>query len=366
MKIESLGNFERVDRNAEVMDTPYDRWVESQGVDVIRGYFVQDLKEVPMKWWDRKGGHGVYINLEGAGYLDDAFVVTIPPGKSLNPEKHIYDELVYVLSGRGATTLWQGDGKGQSFEWQEGSLFAIPVNATYQHFNGSGDREVKLLGVTNAPLVYNIFHNEDFVMNNPFAFRDRFDDDQDFRGHARLYNDRVLETNFIPDVANIEPIAWEERGKGSKTVFFELVASHMGAHVSEFPVGRYKKAHRHGPGAHVMILSGEGYSLMWPEGEEKQQFIWKPGSLVVPPEGWFHQHFNSGPQPARYLALKMLSRMFKLVPGPIQSDVPLNQGGWQIEHEDEDEDVIQLFVDACGRSGAKVDMAHILERQGAA
>ena len=36
MKIESLGNFERVDRNAEVMDTPYDRWVESQGVDVIR------------------------------------------------------------------------------------------------------------------------------------------------------------------------------------------------------------------------------------------------------------------------------------------------------------------------------------------
>ena len=366
MKIESLGNFERVDRNAEVMDTPYDRWVESQGVDVVRGYFVQDLKEVPMKWWDRKGGHGVYINLEGAGYLDDAFVVAIPPGKSLNPEKHIYDELVYVLSGRGATTLWQGDGKGQSFEWQEGSLFAIPVNATYQHFNGSGDREAKLLGVTNAPLVHNIFHNVDFVMGNSYVFRDRFGDDQDFRGHARLYNDRVLETNFVPDVANIEPIAWEARGKGSRTVFFELVNSHMGAHVSEFPVGRYKKAHRHGPGAHVMILSGEGYSLMWPEGEEKQQFIWKPGSLVVPPEGWFHQHFNSGPQPARYLALKMLSRMFKLVPGPIQSDVPLNQGGWQIEHEDEDDDVIQLFVDACGASGATVDMPHILERQGAA
>ena len=206
MKIESLGNFERVDRNAEVMDTPYDRWVKSQGVEVIRGYFVEDLKEVPMKWWDRKGGHGVYINLEGAGYLDDAFVVSIPPGKSLNPEKHIYDELVYVLSGRGATTLWQSDGKGQSFEWQEGSLFAIPVNATYQHFNGSGDREARLLGVTNAPLVCNIFHNEDFVMNNPYIFRDRFDDDQDFRGHARLYNDRVLETNSSPTWATSSPL----------------------------------------------------------------------------------------------------------------------------------------------------------------
>lgn len=366
MKIESLHNFERVDRNAEVMDTPYDRWVESQGVDVIRGYFVEDLKEVATKWWERKGGHGVYINLEGAGYQDDAFVIGIPPGKSLNPEKHLYEELVYVLTGQGATTFWHENGKKQSFEWEQGSLFAIPVNTTYQHFNGQGDKESRLLGVTNAPLVYNIFHNEDFVMNNPYVFKDRIDEDQDFGGRARLYNDRVLETNFIPDVGNIEPIAWEERGKGSKTVFFELVASHMGAHVSEFPVGRYKKAHRHGPGAHVMILSGEGYSLMWPEGEEKQRFDWKPGSIVVPPEGWFHQHFNSGATPARYLALKMLSRMYKLTPGKIQSDVPLNQGGWQIEHDQEEDDVIDMFVEACGRSGAKVDMAHIIEKRGLA
>ena len=113
-----------------------------------------------------------------------------------------------------------------------------------------------------------------------------------------------------------------------------------------------------------MILSGEGYSLMWPEGEAKQRFDWKPGSIVVPPEGWFHQHFNSGASPARYLALKMISRMYKLVPGKIKSDVPLNQGGWQIEHEQEDNDVIDMFVEACRRSGAKVDMPHIIERMG--
>src|SRR6185369_400706 len=48
-----------------------------------------------------------------------------------------------------------------------------------------------------------------------------------------------------------------------------------------------------------------------------------PGSIVVPPEGWFHQHFNSSAEPARYLALKILSRKYKLQPGKIQSDVPL-------------------------------------------
>ncbi len=33
---ETRAAFERVDRNAEVMDTPYDAWVSSQGIDVIK------------------------------------------------------------------------------------------------------------------------------------------------------------------------------------------------------------------------------------------------------------------------------------------------------------------------------------------
>jgi quercetin dioxygenase-like cupin family protein len=356
MKLESFANFERIDRDAERMDTPYDDWISRQGVEILKGYFVEDLNALPLKWWERKGGFGVFINLEGAGYLDDAFVCSIPAGQSLRPQRHLYEELVYILDGRGATTLWQGNDSKQSFEWQKGSLFAIPLNTSYQHFNGQGDREARMLGVTNAPLVFNLFHNEEFIVNNPFVFSDRFHGEDDYFGRARLYNDRVLETNFLSDVTSLEPIAWDERGKGSATVFFELAESTMGAHISQFPVGIYKKAHRHGPGAHVFILSGEGYTLMWPEGQEIMRVNWKPGSIVVPPENWFHQHFNSGNQPARYLALKMLSRRFKLTPGKIKSDVPLNQGGWQIEYEDEDPEIMRMFEEACAQSGATVKM----------
>ena len=349
--------YEKVDGKAEVMDTPYDRWIESQGIDIIRGFFVEDLYTIQLKWWDRLGGYGVYIMLDGTGYLDDAYVCGIPPGGSLNPQRHIYEALIYVLDGRGATTVWQANGGKQSFEWQKGSLFAIPLNAWYQHFNGQGDREARLLAVTTAPLIFNLFHCEDFVINNPYEFTERFKGEEGyFGGQGTLYNDRVVVTNFVADAGSVEPVAWTERGKGNATIFFEMAGSMMGSHVSRFPVGIYKKAHRHGPGAHVFILTGKGYSLLWPEGKERIRVDWKPGSIVVPPEGWFHQHFNSSAEPARYLALKILSRRYKLQPGKIQSDVPLAYGGWQIEYEDEDPDIRRIFEEECAKSGAQVNM----------
>jgi hypothetical protein len=157
-------------------------------------------------------------------------------------------------------------------------------------------------------------------------------------------------------------VEWSERGKGNATIFFEMSESMMGSHVSRFPVGIYKKAHRHGPGAHVFILTGKGYSLLWPEGKEMTRVDWKPGSIVVPPEGWFHQHFNSGAEPSRYLALKILSRKFKLQPGKIQSDVPLAFGGWQIEYEDEAPLIRKIFEEECAKSGAEVRMAPVAKR----
>jgi mannose-6-phosphate isomerase-like protein (cupin superfamily) len=357
MKLDSSPTIERIDKDAERLDTPYDAWAACQGIDVHRGYFVEDVFTLPLKWWERKGGYGALINLEGTGYMDDAYVCGIPPGKSLKPERYLFEELVFVLEGRGATTVWTDDASRQSFEWQKGSLFAVPLNAWHQHFNGEGSREARLLAVTNAPLVFNLFHNEDFIMNNPYSFTDRFKGEEGYFGGAgRLYKDRVLVTNFVSDVINLEPLAWHERGKGNATVFFELAESTMGAHVSRFPVGVYKKAHRHGPGAHVIILTGGGYSLLWPEGKEPMRIDWKPGSILVPPENWFHQHFNPRNEPSRYLALKMLSRRFKLAAGKIKSDVPLNEGGWQIEYEDENPEIGRLFESECARYGVTAQM----------
>jgi gentisate 1,2-dioxygenase len=73
--------------------------------------------------------------------------------------------------------------------------------------------------------------------------------------------------------------------------------------MSVFDARTYKKAHRHGPGRVIVVPSGQGYSVMWPEGGDRVVVPWQEAALFVPPDRWFHQHFNLGGAPARYLAL---------------------------------------------------------------
>ena len=103
--------------------------------------------------------------------------------------------------------------------------------------------------------------------------------------------------------------ALESRGKGSLNVFFVLADGTMHAHMSQIPAGRYKKAHRHAAGTHVHAVDGIGYSLLWYEGDsEFVELEWKHGFMYTPPFWMFHQHFNTGTTPARYLACSLGER----------------------------------------------------------
>jgi quercetin dioxygenase-like cupin family protein len=348
--------------------TTYEQWLESEQIPVVRGFHVPDLNAIEVAPWPRKGVLGARIALDGTAQTNDAYVCDIPPRGRAQPQRHLFEELIYVLRGRGATSVWNEVERKQTFEWHAGSLFSIPLNTWHEHFNLQGDTPARYLAVTNAPFVMNLFHELDFVFANPYVFRDRFAGEDDyFSGKANFYPDRVLETNFVADVPSFPLMEWRSRGAGGTNVKFELANNTMAAHISEFPVGTYKKAHRHGPGAHVIIISGKGYSLLWPEGRPRTRIDWQPGSMFVPPERWFHQHFNSGPTPARYLALRWGSRKFKL-PSMWDEDkleIDVRAGGDQIEYEDEDPEIRRLFDAECRRSGAEVRMPPVAARMGA-
>ena len=92
------------DKQIAEKKSSYRKWIESEGVPLIEGFFMEDINEVPLKHWARLNAPAVRVCLEGTGETNDAYICEIPPGKSLNPQKHMYEELVYVVSGRGATT----------------------------------------------------------------------------------------------------------------------------------------------------------------------------------------------------------------------------------------------------------------------
>jgi quercetin dioxygenase-like cupin family protein len=339
----------------------YNLWLEAQKIPVVRGFFVEDLNKIELAPWDLYGALASFVILDGTGGVNDGYVCEIAPGQKIKPQKHLYEEMVYITKGVGATTVWQKNGKKHTFEWGPGSLFAIPLNASYQHFNASGSEAARYFAVTNSCFMMNLFHNLDFIFDNDFAFTDRFDPAADdyFSGKGTVYGRFFMTTNFVSDTHTIKLADYSERGKGSTNMKFDLAQQTMGAHISEFPVGTYKKGHRHGPGAHVIVLSGQGYSILWPEGQEKRRVDWRRGSVVVPPNQWFHQHFNSGAQPARYLALRWNNwrfRFFRMTDGEGSTYTSIKKGGGQIEFEDEDPTIHQEFEEAMKKVGAQCRM----------
>lgn len=348
---------------------PYLDWVKREGIPVVEDLGVH-LPEVGTRPWARCGVDGAAVHLKGRGDFVSMFVLDLAPGAATAPQRHLYEEVVYVLSGRGSTAIDCGGGRTHSFEWGPRSLFALPLNAGYRHFNGSGSQRARLASTTNLPAVLNMFHNERFVFDNPFRFAERFGDPRHFDGQGTFIPVRpgqhMWETNFVPDLGALKLQSWDERGEGSKNLMFILAGGTMHAHISEIPVGSYKKAHRHGPDFHVMCVAGEGYTLLWYEGDaDFRQVRWTHGTVFAPPDRMFHQHFNTDAHPARYLATACGSLRYPFTEakrralmgagdgqGAVATSVRL--GGDQIEFEDQSPRIHELYLEELSDRGSGV------------
>ena len=146
---------------------PYLEWVKAEGIPVAEDYGI-DLFAVETAMWPRFGVKAAACHLKGRGDFANMFVFDIPPGGATAPQRHLYEEVVYVLEGTGSTQLDFGDGRKRSFEWGPRSMFAIPLNAKYRHFNGSGRNRALIVSTTDLPLVMNVFHNDTFHLRHQF------------------------------------------------------------------------------------------------------------------------------------------------------------------------------------------------------
>ncbi|HMF47053.1 MAG TPA: hypothetical protein VK603_00320 [Candidatus Saccharimonadales bacterium] len=84
---------------------------------------------------------------------------------------------------------------------------------------------------------------------------------------------------------------------------------------------------------------------------------WSEASIYCPPGDWFHQHFNTGKEPARHLAVRYGSRAS---PARFQGVAPedrrrcLSQRGrrgWMIPYENEDPEIPRRYQAALKEHG---------------
>ena len=47
-------------------------WCDSEGLAVVGGYGVEDLRALPLTYWERLGGAAAYCHLEGVGLPEPA------------------------------------------------------------------------------------------------------------------------------------------------------------------------------------------------------------------------------------------------------------------------------------------------------
>jgi mannose-6-phosphate isomerase-like protein (cupin superfamily) len=370
--------------------TPYDLFMESDGVPIFRDVGLKTALDLPMKPWKRLGGKGTYIQLYGTEGKWGCYVVEIPGAGALNAEKHLYEEVYLVAEGRGTTEVWlEGETKKHVFEWQKGSLFSIPVNAMHRLVNASSSPAVLIAGTT-APNLMNLVNNTDFMFNAPYQFKDRFSGADDFYKYRDdIEPDPVRglamrRTNFVPDIINCDLPLDNRRSVGWRRVEPFMTGNTFYLWIGQHEVGRYSKAHAHTSAAVLICLKGHGYTYTWPErngvtpwqegkGEEVKRVDYEQFGMVSAAPGgarWYHQHFNASKEGFRLTAWFGPNNPGR-EPGPpgekhtdyTAMDIP--EGGTAIPYYMEDPYLREEFAEKLRAEGAENRMESQFYKKGA-
>ena len=359
--------------------SPYETYMDEQGIPIHRGMVgLYDVRDATLAPWKRMGGQGAFIELNGTGGLQGMYLIEIPAAGAIAAEKHMYEEIFYVVEGRGTTEVWTGDNpQKQTFEWQAGSLFSLPLNTWHRLVNAASSPAL-LLGVTNAPPIMAMFISQDFIFNNPYHFTDRYDAQEDYFKEQDLGRDPVTGRarnygNIIPDADHVELPLDGQRGAGHRAFFWSLANNNFQGFIAQYPSGRYSKCHAHESGPVLLCLDGKGYSITWPKeagttpwengkGDLVKRQDYKAGGLVSAAPGdanWFHGHFGASKEPLRVMAfLGGYPRRTHGAPGEDVNmlNLDIKEGGNTIEYQDEDPYVRKMFEEQLDKVGAQFNM----------
>ena len=260
----------------------YGDWARAEGVPVHESAGVVDLATAAVADWKRFGTKGAVAHLAGHCDFLTVFLLELSSAWSA-PQKHLYEEICYVLSGAGETEIDLGGGRKNVIAWKPGSLFAAPMNATYRHRASGGG--ARIVAFNDLRYLINLYRNETFLFATPVNFPER--------GDGEVAHD--LPT--MPIGAGV----WQNE----RATAIALAKGSIGADAIDIPAGAYGQARRQVFGSTLLCIAGEGMTVSWEDADgPRVKTMWKAGSIFAPQGIAFHQHFNLGASPARLLRVE--------------------------------------------------------------
>lgn len=276
-----------------------------------RSGYCFELPTLPLLDRPQVGDKAVALKVGGVGQLVQ--VIEVPPGGQTKWHGYGWDgeAVFYVLSGRGETEYRSPGGlPTNKYVWKKNSLFAIPVDHQMRHHNLDKTQPLRLLAAVGYAV--NLYP---YVAEELRSGRQNPAEGPEER--AATLARTTYPGHYVDDLRE-HPVAMRE-ARGNKTAFFNLMATvghrtHPNVHISEL-TGPQAFAHKHGNQPMFVILKGAGYDI-WSEAadlkayeadvaaERAHRSPYTIGTLCGVPAGpHWHQHFSTGTEPLRYLAI---------------------------------------------------------------
>jgi quercetin dioxygenase-like cupin family protein len=110
----------------------------------------------------------------------DAYIQEIPPDGRSGRHRHMAEEFIFFLQGRGYSLHWDVDmvemgdryrwrvaDAPQRFEWEASDWMYVPANTVHQHFNTDGEEPARLLSATSRIYKYLGWHDLEQLEDAP-------------------------------------------------------------------------------------------------------------------------------------------------------------------------------------------------------
>lgn len=75
----------------------------------------------------------------------------LDPGQATRMHRHNYETIIYVLAGRGESSI-----DDRKVQWKAGDAFYVPVWAWHQHSNASETEPALYVACENSPMLQNL------------------------------------------------------------------------------------------------------------------------------------------------------------------------------------------------------------------